>query len=616
MSKGKIKTFNLNLFIAIIVFIFTAAGNAAAATYYVSTTGSDSNSGLIGAPFRTIQKAANIVNPGDTVIVKNGVYTDTNGDNYVVKLGRGGSSSNWVTFKSENKWGAVLDGQGKTGFGWSIAAGSYIRIQNFEVKNMKYHGFHVSNSNIVTNVTYFGNKVHDIARRIISCSDSRVNIGHAGFYNPAGSKYMIYNSNIIYNVGRLPGGCSTQNDFSLDHGMYLHSLYTTIVNNVFYGNTSGWSIQMAGNYNTHTWKIINNTFHGQNPNKDGQIIIWDSAKSILIQNNTSYGARNFFIHSGLGDSDNTVTIKNNLVYLASVLSKTGSGYSLSGNITGQDPKFVDLKNRDFRLQSSSPAINKGLYTDGYNYDILGNSVVGYPDVGAYEYVGNADATAPSVPTNLTAKAVSSSQIDLAWTASTDNVGVAGYKVYRGGSLVATVSKTSYSDAGLTASTSYTYKVAAYDSAGNTSAQSSSASATTLSSSSSTTTTTTAVIVDNGKTGTSYNGTWKVSSAPNPYGTDSYWGRESSTYTWKASLTSGTYDVYMWWTAYKDRSTAAPVTITHSSGSQTVKVNQQINGGKWVLLGTYSFGSTGTVKIAGTGSTTVTVSADAVKFVKK
>jgi len=47
----------------------------------------------------------------------------------------------------------------------------------------------------------------------------------------------------------------------------------------------------------------------------------------------------------------------------------------------------------------------------------------------------------------------------------------------------------------------------------------------------------------------------------------------------------------------------------------VKVNQQTNGGKWVLLGTYSFGSTGTVKISGTGSS-ATVSADAVKFVKK
>src|SRR4029077_11273760 len=83
----------------------------------------------------------------------------------------------------------------------------------------------------------------------------------------------------------------------------------------------------------------------------------------------------------------------------------------------------------------------------------------------------ADTTPPSVPTGLTATAASSSQINLSWTASTDNVGVAGYKVYRGGTQVGTSSTTSYSDSGLAASTSYNYTVAAYDAAGNTSAQS-------------------------------------------------------------------------------------------------------------------------------------------------
>jgi chitodextrinase len=93
--------------------------------------------------------------------------------------------------------------------------------------------------------------------------------------------------------------------------------------------------------------------------------------------------------------------------------------------------------------------------------------------------GPADTTPPSVPTGLTATAVSSSQINLSWQPSTDNVGVTGYNVYRGGSKIGTSTTTSYSDGGLTASTSYTYTVAAYDAAGNTSAQSAGASATTL-----------------------------------------------------------------------------------------------------------------------------------------
>src|SRR5207302_1801753 len=89
-----------------------------------------------------------------------------------------------------------------------------------------------------------------------------------------------------------------------------------------------------------------------------------------------------------------------------------------------------------------------------------------------------DTTPPTVPTGLTATAVSSSQINLSWTASSDNVGVSGYRVYRGGTQIATRSTTSFADTGLSPSTTYNYTVAAYDAAGNLSAQSSSASATT------------------------------------------------------------------------------------------------------------------------------------------
>ncbi len=90
-----------------------------------------------------------------------------------------------------------------------------------------------------------------------------------------------------------------------------------------------------------------------------------------------------------------------------------------------------------------------------------------------------DTIAPSLPTALTATAVSSSQIDLGWTASTDNVAVTGYRVYRDNSLVATTVSTGYSDIGLTANTLYMYAVSAIDGALNESAQSASSSATTF-----------------------------------------------------------------------------------------------------------------------------------------
>lgn len=85
--------------------------------------------------------------------------------------------------------------------------------------------------------------------------------------------------------------------------------------------------------------------------------------------------------------------------------------------------------------------------------------------------GGRDTMAPSVPSNVTASALSPTQVVLSWNASTDNVGVAGYRVYRSGMQIATFAGTSYTDSGLTVGTVYSYTVSAYDFAGNVSAQS-------------------------------------------------------------------------------------------------------------------------------------------------
>jgi chitodextrinase len=82
-----------------------------------------------------------------------------------------------------------------------------------------------------------------------------------------------------------------------------------------------------------------------------------------------------------------------------------------------------------------------------------------------------DQTPPSVPTSLAGTA-GTNQVSLTWTASTDNVGVTGYKVYRGGQLVGSPAGPSFTDTGLTNGTQYTYTVAAVDANGNTSAASS------------------------------------------------------------------------------------------------------------------------------------------------
>ena len=93
--------------------------------------------------------------------------------------------------------------------------------------------------------------------------------------------------------------------------------------------------------------------------------------------------------------------------------------------------------------------------------------------------GGPDTQAPTAPTNLTASGTTSTTTNLAWTASTDNVGVTGYDVYQGASVIATVATTSYGVSGLTAGTAYTFSVKAKDAAGNISASSNVVNVTTL-----------------------------------------------------------------------------------------------------------------------------------------
>lgn len=89
-----------------------------------------------------------------------------------------------------------------------------------------------------------------------------------------------------------------------------------------------------------------------------------------------------------------------------------------------------------------------------------------------------DDIAPSVPAAVTATAQSASSIGLTWTASTDNIGVTAYDVYRGATLVGSPATTTFTDTGLTASTMYSYTVKARDAAGKVSAASLPATATT------------------------------------------------------------------------------------------------------------------------------------------
>lgn len=186
-------------------------------------------------------------------------------------------------------------------------------------------------------------------------------------------------------------------------------------------------------------------------------------------------------------------------YLAPVItsprgrgSASGSNYNVTGGVPG--PKFANykleagrgrnpaswttLKNSTSQVVSGTLAtVDTTLLSDG---DYIFRLTATATDGKKYKFqvhdvdVNNGnppDTLPPSAPTGLKARIVSSSRVDLTWNASTDNVAVAGYRVYRNGVLRKTQTGRSYSDRSIKLGTKYTYFIRAYDSSGNVSSRS-------------------------------------------------------------------------------------------------------------------------------------------------
>lgn len=112
----------------------------------------------------------------------------------------------------------------------------------------------------------------------------------------------------------------------------------------------------------------------------------------------------------------------------------------------------------------------------YSYEIVANDAAGNASSRSLPLVVTTtdpviDTDPPSVPSGLSAPLTTDASIALIWTASSDDVGVAGYDIWRDGTVVGTTSLNNYVDMGLSAGTSYLYEVEAFDAAGNRSGRS-------------------------------------------------------------------------------------------------------------------------------------------------
>ena len=371
-------------------------------TYYVATTGSDSNPGTSATPFQTVQRGVDVARAGDTVYVRAGTYTE----NIVMQYS--GEPDNPITLRNSpgerpvlrydasfgNNVVRRLTLEAREGFQKPIG---WITIEGFEMTK-GWEGIKIYNG---YDIVIRNNYIHN-------------NIGNGILGN--GYRILI-DSNIIAHNGF---GDVTVPDMSNQiHGIYLSGQHIKITNNVIRSNRA-YGVQVAGypyDSSSHFsaeyaeakyWLIAHNIF-AYSYNRPGLVVWQPDANANTISNNIFYenmtnrdvGGTHQGIQFYYSGSHNVVN--NNLFYSSTdklEISDTadGASYTSSHNINGQLPLFVDAAAFNFYLGPSSPVINAGQNVAEVllDFDCKRRPAGSAYDIGAYEYGGVADPACSSI----------------------------------------------------------------------------------------------------------------------------------------------------------------------------------------------------------------------------
>ncbi|WP_399886179.1 sigma-70 family RNA polymerase sigma factor [Streptomyces sp. BBFR51] len=410
-------------------------------TYFVSTGGSDSNPGTsAGSPFRTLQKAADLADPGDIVAVMNGTYTEPRKGSNVLTIKRSGRPGAPITFTAYPGHRPVL--HPKTAWnGISVYGASHIVIKNLEVKgnNAALSLADAERSSSKTDPTYntncisveknresgafahhveiTGNLVHDCAGGGISAIEAD-HVDITGNHVHSNAWYTVYGTSGIsvltprgnggtdpqtYGI-RITGnrvhdnetkvkwegcGCySDGNGIIVDttkgdpgRGRPAYAGRVLVANNVTYDN---------GGSGIHAYKsqhvdIVHNTayLNGRSTRMEkpyANIFAHDST-DVRLLNNIAYGRPGQATNSKSGNVD--VTYDYN-VYFGGKAPETKGPHDVVA-----DPKLTAPgkgPDADFRLAKGSPAIGSGTPFPAVTTDFTGAArKAGAPDRGAYSY---------------------------------------------------------------------------------------------------------------------------------------------------------------------------------------------------------------------------------------
>lgn len=427
------------------------ASAASAATYLVALEGDDANPGTMAQPWRTIGKAAQTLEPGDTVYIRAGTYGER------VAPQRSGAPGKYITYAAYPGEAVTIDGDGldldrREGL-FDIHEREFIRVTGLRVANSPLTGIAAVRSR---QILIDGNHTHNTASSGIgvwgsekvvvegnevelACTgrgqecitiagsthilvaDNHVHNGAPegrggeGIDAKDGACYVIIRGNHVHNLSRLGiyvdawrsdthdidvignrvhdcAGCGLA--AASERGGLLQRV--RFMNNVVYRNRSA-GIAVAGwngeySHPIRNVKIVNNTIYGNGwPGHGwggGIAVQAADVRDILIRNNICSRNRDWQIRV---DADPArVVVDHNLI----------DGYRGHANETRgaacleDDPLFMNPETGDFRLRPGSPAIDVGSSVDAADNDFDGNArpVNAAHDIGAYE--SGADRTRP------------------------------------------------------------------------------------------------------------------------------------------------------------------------------------------------------------------------------
>lgn len=137
--------------LTLVFIVFLVSSKLLAGEYYVATTGSDSNPGTKKAPFKTIQKAATVLKPGDVCIVREGTYRE-----WVKPLRGGESESNRITYKAAPGENVIIKGSEQIK-SWVKQSGN---VWMAEIPDTFFGSFNPFKKNISGGWIKFGNNYH------------------------------------------------------------------------------------------------------------------------------------------------------------------------------------------------------------------------------------------------------------------------------------------------------------------------------------------------------------------------------------------------------------------------------------------------------------------------